>query len=262
MIWKQDDMTIRYLKQGAGPLVILLHGLGGVCEMWTAQQVALTKAGYTSIAIDMPGHGKSSPASLQGCDFMTLAKQVAAFCEDICKHQPFYVIGHSLGAGVSYYLLTQTNLPIKAAIAVDQSPKMLNDDNWHFGFKDWTKQNLPAKLMANSLGKATVKPLDDVVWAKYAPARAAYGHFELSQAYALLKSHAKNDWTTALTHITTPLLIVLGANSPYFAGGFAKWLAAKNQVIQVATIKNSGHLPMAEQSEAFNQAMLLFLQAH
>ena len=56
-----EGLRIRYLEQGAGPAVILLHGasLGSSADVWTDSIAALAKQGLRAIAVDLPGFGLS-----------------------------------------------------------------------------------------------------------------------------------------------------------------------------------------------------------
>ena len=51
--------NVQYLKigEGEGPPLILLHGFGGDINIWLFNQEALSEAGRTVYALDLPGHG-------------------------------------------------------------------------------------------------------------------------------------------------------------------------------------------------------------
>jgi pimeloyl-ACP methyl ester carboxylesterase len=51
--------TIVYDKAGKGPNILLLHGLFAAKEQWQPLLCSLAAAGYTAIAPDLPGYGKS-----------------------------------------------------------------------------------------------------------------------------------------------------------------------------------------------------------
>ena len=61
-LFTSDTVQIRYLEEGSGEPVLLLHGLGGRLENWTADGfvAALAAAGFRVIAYDARGHGESS----------------------------------------------------------------------------------------------------------------------------------------------------------------------------------------------------------
>ena len=51
--------TIHYEKEGSGPVVVLIHGIGGSAAMWK-EQIGALKDRYTLVTFDCRGHGRSS----------------------------------------------------------------------------------------------------------------------------------------------------------------------------------------------------------
>src|SRR4051794_23408722 len=58
-----DGLGIRYLDEGEGPAVLLIHGgtLGFSADVWRRNIAPLAAAGYRVIAYDQPGFGFSDP---------------------------------------------------------------------------------------------------------------------------------------------------------------------------------------------------------
>jgi pimeloyl-ACP methyl ester carboxylesterase len=56
-----DGLKIRYLEEGAGPAVLLLHGasLGSSADVWERNLAPLASRGLRAIAFDQPGFGLS-----------------------------------------------------------------------------------------------------------------------------------------------------------------------------------------------------------
>ena len=56
-----DGLKIRYLEEGSGPVVLLMHGgtLGFSADMWLKNIGPLAKGGYRVITYDQPGFGHS-----------------------------------------------------------------------------------------------------------------------------------------------------------------------------------------------------------
>jgi len=71
------------LAQGEGPeAVVLLHGVGGSSQIWGPQGsgtvAALAEAGYTALAVDLPGYGESEAHAV-----LTLAGMAEAVCDTL-----------------------------------------------------------------------------------------------------------------------------------------------------------------------------------
>ena len=80
-----------------GPLLVLLHGLGGTAELWLGVEALLPDAwpgGW--IAVDLPGHGRSVAAASYAFDAQ--AKLVA---EALPQGRDLVLLGHSMGGMVA-----------------------------------------------------------------------------------------------------------------------------------------------------------------
>lgn len=85
---------IRYLVAGAGPPVVLVHGLGGTAGNWRLVAPALADA-HRVIVPELPGHGGSEPRA-QARDLDPFAASVLSVLE--AEHAlPAVWVGHSLG---------------------------------------------------------------------------------------------------------------------------------------------------------------------
>ncbi len=90
--------VVTYAEAGEGPVLLLIHGLGGSYENW-AEVIAPLARTHTVIAPDLPGHGSSAPG---GGDYSVGA--LAATLRDLLfalGHQRATLVGHSLGGGVA-----------------------------------------------------------------------------------------------------------------------------------------------------------------
>lgn len=86
-------MTLAHVRRGAGPPLLLLHGLGGSIRFWDPLWPHL--AGRDVLAVDLLGHGRS-PAPRTA---YTLHDHLEALYR-VLEHQrfpPCTVLGHSLG---------------------------------------------------------------------------------------------------------------------------------------------------------------------
>ena len=90
--------SITYVQKGAGPVLLLIHGMAGSLETWRSVIDPLTRDA-TVLAVDLPGHGASSPG---GGDYSL--GSLAAGLRDVLTalgHDRATLVGHSLGGGIA-----------------------------------------------------------------------------------------------------------------------------------------------------------------
>ena len=92
--------SVAYNTAGSGPTLLLLHGLFASKEQWNSLLCLLSDAGYTAIAVDLPGYGKSAGYSLE--DYR-LDRQ-AVLLRDFTRHlgiAQLDVAGSSMGGTIA-----------------------------------------------------------------------------------------------------------------------------------------------------------------
>ncbi len=80
------------------PVVICLHGAGHNRQVWASTEQRLRQAGWTTVALDCPGHGAASGA---GSQVMRSIHEYANWLDGYIKAhhpQPVVVMGHSMGS--------------------------------------------------------------------------------------------------------------------------------------------------------------------
>ena len=98
-----DGISVRYAVVGEGPAVILVHGLATSMVTWCRNLGALADAGFTAVALDMPGYGGSSVADHLGYSPESAANFLIDFADELAIER-FSVAGNSAGgliAGVT-----------------------------------------------------------------------------------------------------------------------------------------------------------------
>jgi pimeloyl-ACP methyl ester carboxylesterase len=89
---------LRYAVGGAGPPLVLVHGLGGTIENWRALAPPLAER-HRVVVPDLPGHGRSAPLP-EAPDLDPLAEAVFAVA-DAEQARGAVWVGHSLGGVVA-----------------------------------------------------------------------------------------------------------------------------------------------------------------
>lgn len=79
--------------------VVFVHGLGGTAGQWRAQ-LAHLRPWTRALALDLRGHGRSTPAADGAYAVADLAADVSAVADELGLER-FVLVGHSLGGSVA-----------------------------------------------------------------------------------------------------------------------------------------------------------------
>lgn len=92
---------IHLVEQGAGPLVLLVHGFPESWYSWRHQLPALAAAGYRAVAVDVRGYGRSSkPAATEAYRMAELVADNVAVVHALGE-ETAVVVGHDWGAAIA-----------------------------------------------------------------------------------------------------------------------------------------------------------------
>ncbi|MEU9452221.1 alpha/beta hydrolase [Streptomyces sp. NPDC048277] len=92
---------IHLVEQGAGPLVLLVHGFPESWYSWRHQLPALAAAGYRAVAIDVRGYGRSSrPAAPDAYRMVELVEDNVSVVRALGEESAV-VVGHDWGAAIA-----------------------------------------------------------------------------------------------------------------------------------------------------------------
>ena len=95
-----DGARIHYLEKGAGPAIVMVHGLGGQSGNFAYGLVEKLANEFRVVVIDRPGAGYSTRESDESARLGGQAKQVADFIRALGLERPL-VVGHSLGGAIA-----------------------------------------------------------------------------------------------------------------------------------------------------------------
>ena len=95
-----DGATFRYLDEGTGPRIVLVHGLAGNLRHFTYALKDRLTPEYRVILFDRPGSGYSTMAPGASPRLPAQAAAIVAFMRALGLEKPL-VVGHSLGGALS-----------------------------------------------------------------------------------------------------------------------------------------------------------------
>src|SRR4051812_40738522 len=103
-----------------GPLVVLLHGTANNSYVWESVRYTLNSRGVDCVAVDMPGHGRSSSSGM-AMRVYTLAGVLDAFCRKYTRRK-LIVVGHSLGSVIAMELALQAPDLVQGLVLLSGPP--------------------------------------------------------------------------------------------------------------------------------------------
>jgi pimeloyl-ACP methyl ester carboxylesterase len=99
-----NGIRMHYVEEGAGPLVVLLHGFPEFWHAWRHQFGPLADAGYRVVAPDMRGYGQTDrPVQLEAYDIFQLAGDIVGLVNALGEPGAV-VVGHDWGAWIASHL--------------------------------------------------------------------------------------------------------------------------------------------------------------
>ncbi|MCW5518329.1 alpha/beta hydrolase [Aureitalea sp. L0-47] len=119
MIFPYNDKTISYRIQGSGPAVVLLHGFLENMEMWAILEEQLN-TDFTTLIIDLPGHGNSEVFS-ETHSMEDMASVVRALMAHL-QIESVSLIGHSMGGYVALAFLESYQEMVRQIILLNSTP--------------------------------------------------------------------------------------------------------------------------------------------
>lgn len=253
-----DGIQLNYQSYGNGQPVVFIHGFGGYQEIWTMQIKDFVDHGFNVITYDQRNHGASQfDSNLTKIDRLIYDLKNLI---DGLHLQDVVLVGHSMGASVIYGFFDK-NLDenVCAAVAVDQSPKMIGNAAWPYGFMNATRANYQEKLQELPHIRETLNGVKQKCRERVKIAQQQFP-FDWSACNLLLLDHARQDWRKAVTSMKNPLLLMTANQSPFFDGAFADVMCTENQsYLSHIAVNQTGHCIMAEQPDKFNQTVQDFI---
>ena len=249
------DAQLAVAVEGSGRPIVFVNSFGSYKEIWTAQVAAFSRRAQT-VCFDYRGQGESTGAV--ATSLAALANDLAAVLSQLQLKRPL-LVGHSMGASVIWaFRQRHPDVPVSGVLVVDQSPKMLNDHQWQFGFRGLTARTAPVQLHRPRQGHETLHGMVPAVMDAFIRAESRRP-FDREQGVALLADHFQADWRAQISNETAPVLFATAAQTPYFNNGYGQWLMRRNAQVREVMIQNCGHDVMAEVPEAFNQTLRHFM---
>jgi pimeloyl-ACP methyl ester carboxylesterase len=101
-----DGVRIRYVVEGTGEPIVLVHGFGGSLEAWRGVDILQNLSrDHQVIAFDMRGHGKSAKPHDPKLYGRQMSVDIVRLMDHLHIHRA-HIVGYSMGGMVTSQLLT------------------------------------------------------------------------------------------------------------------------------------------------------------
>jgi pimeloyl-ACP methyl ester carboxylesterase len=255
----RPEGRIAYEVGGAGPLVVLVPGMGDLRAGYRFLAPALEEAGYRVATTDLRGHGDSDVTFASYGDVDT-AEDVTALIEELGG--PAVVVGNSMGAGSAVLVAAKRPELVRGLVLI--GPFVRNG-------KTSVIQRMMLRVAMAPLWTASA-------WKSYMPKLYAGERptdFEAHRAEVVaslrrpgyakafsLTTHTNHDAAEArLREVNAPALVVMGEKDPDFPDpkAEAEWVAGTLHG-EALMVPDAGHYPHSQRPDITTDAVLQFLK--
>ncbi len=244
--------NIRYIEAGQGPVVLLLHGLGAVKEVWLGNFAALA-ASHHVYALDQLGYGHSDKPLIEykiatWVDFLQGFMQ----SQNITKAT---LVGNSLGGWIALDFTVQHPEMVDRLVLVDSAGLAWGQGGPMIDLNPSSMAGWRALLESLFYDKKLVT--DEFVM------RVFQDHMRNNDGYTIqrtLASFAQPVFEDdKLKTVRAPTLVVWGRQDELISVERAEKFRAGIPRAKVVVFEQCGHVPQIEKPAEFNQAVLEFL---
>lgn len=248
------------------PTVVLVHGIGAGARDWSGLTAVLAQD-FQVISFDLPGFGRSSKGNEQ-----YTPKNYAAFIRHVVEQRvhkrPFFLVGHSLGGAIALRYAALYPQDVQALVLADV-PGILHHLAYsrYLGYlgidflpKIYRGQN---DHLSNLMGTVFSK----LQWAKPAPEiilvtpRLRQNFLSADPARIAGLALVVEDFSADLGRVQAPTLVLWGGRDELAPLRNGRVLSANLPQAQLEVFETSGHTPMDDVPDRFNQRVVAFLRA-
>lgn len=260
-----DGVRIHYVEAGQGDPVVLVHGLNASTYSFRYIIPELAQR-FRVVALDLKGFGHSERPTKSDYSLSTQADVVAGAMTQLGIERAM-VVGHSMGGAVAMRLALRHPRRVKRLVLVDSA----SDREFRRGlgvasflrpvmyvatpFTVQSRRYRRLALRAQVHDPALVTP--EFVEAHFRPSRMK-GH---RRALGALMVDRRRDEPLRPEEIGAPTLILWGEHDRFLPPEAGEELAGRIPNARLELVPSAGHLPLEEQPDYCNRALLAFLGA-
>jgi 3-oxoadipate enol-lactonase len=244
---------------GAGPTVLMLHGIGGGHLSFAPQVETLASSGYRAVAWDMPGYGHSAP--IEPYNFKGLAQSCIALIEAL-QCGDVALVGHSMGGMVAQEVMARRPELVSKLVLCGTSPSFGKPDG------EWQREYVAQRTAPLDAGQSMAELAEQLVPQMVGPGSLPEGVRLAAHCMSLvpastyrraLEALVTFDRRANLPLIQAPTLVVAGEHDRNAPPSVMKKMADAIPRSTYQEMPGIGHLQNLESPEDFDGLLLNFL---
>ena len=247
--------TINYELSGEGPLVVLLHEIGGTLETWAPVADALAPR-FCTLRYDQRGAGRSSRiASVFSLD--TQVDDIGRLLDALGLREPCHIAGVAIGAAFAIRFVVRNPARVRSLVLACPAPGV---DAARIDYlkarADAVERDGMTATVENSLANSYPPQVrrDPAVFAAY---RERFLANDQKSYAAINRAFADFDVTPDLGAIKCPTLVLAGSHDKLRPPAFVRGVASRTPAARYAEI-DSGHIMPLQAPQALAAAMTNF----
>lgn len=259
-----EEGNVHYRLQGpeSAPLVVLVHG-GGVTgqEVWKKNIPYLLDQGYQVLAYDLYGRGYSDRPRVKHNPELFLT-QLEQLLEKLQIDKPFHLVALSMGAMIALdYIYKHPNM-VRKIILIDPAAAGTYELHPFLQVPVISDFIMTVAWYPRAIENQRKEFVNNEKFETYAERLSYFMDFKgyKHSNYSTWR-HMLNKSKLHLVEAIPPsrLLLIYGANDPYFREGQRESFQARLPSMQTARINDAGHMPNYEKPEEVNDLIHRFL---
>lgn len=263
-----DGLKTRFLEEGTGPAVVLLHGasLGSSADVYEDTLARLARAGFHAIAYDQPGYGLTdNPGDYRASHRMQFIPKFidALGLGNAC------VGGHSQAGNMVLQLALDRCPQINKVIIIGTGPLLPPLPDQGGGARPRggdeeeesgpTLESVRKDLEANTFHQELITP--ELVEKRYQMSIGKNFEASKQRANARERSTGQVPLWKRLTEVPVPLLMIYGAQDRGQAGKRTALLKETEPGVNLEVIDSARHMVMWDAKEVFADKIRVFLSS-
>lgn len=234
-----DGTRIGLLTAGTGSALLLIHGGMGRIERWEPLWKPLAER-WRVTAMDRRGRGSSGdgPSYRIGLEFRDITAVAVALAAE--QGSPIDVFGHSYGATCALGAAAG-GAPFRRMVLYEPPGPATVSDDWIAKINELIGGGMIGRAVVSFLTEISGLTREQVAGLRDTPGTAGTLPIAAATMRREVAALATADLASLAAAVTVPVLLLLGAQSPAWAGAITRELAEVLPEAEFAVLPDSGH---------------------